>query len=119
MPLQSTWQAMEALVAEGLVKNIGVSNFPPSHLETVLDCATIAPVINQVECHPHFPQNALHQFCSARDIHLAAYSPLGSGIRPQTLIDMDEPALLSHPVISAWSKSHEIIAHRKISQEIF
>ena len=33
--------------------------------------------MNQVECHPLFPQDELLHFCHENKIHLTAYSPLG------------------------------------------
>jgi len=33
--------------------------------------------MNQVECHPLFPQKELLHFCHENQIHMTAYSPLG------------------------------------------
>jgi diketogulonate reductase-like aldo/keto reductase len=44
-----TWQALESLVSEGIVKNIGVSNFGASHILEMRNYAKIAPYLNQVE----------------------------------------------------------------------
>ena len=46
--LMDTWRAMEALVDEGLVKSIGVSNFNIPKLQGILKQARIQPVMNQV-----------------------------------------------------------------------
>ena len=48
--LTETWGAMEALVDQGLVRSIGVSNFSPEKIQTVLDSARIQPAVNQVQC---------------------------------------------------------------------
>ena len=47
-----TYRAMEDLMSQGLVKNIGVSNFLKKHLEHLLTNVKIRPVINQIEVHP-------------------------------------------------------------------
>lgn len=43
-----TWKEMEAALNEGLVKNIGVSNFNSKQLQRLLDNCKIKPVTNQV-----------------------------------------------------------------------
>ncbi|XP_026470147.1 aldose reductase-like [Ctenocephalides felis] len=77
-----TWTAMEALYNDGLVKNIGVSNFNSKQLQRLLDHCKIKPVTNQVELHPYLNQSRLRQFCQARGIQITSYSPLGSPDRP-------------------------------------
>ena len=44
-------QEMEKCVGEGLVKDIGVSNFSQSQLEELLEKTTIKPANLQVESH--------------------------------------------------------------------
>jgi diketogulonate reductase-like aldo/keto reductase len=46
--IQQTWQAMEKLVEQGLVKSIGVSNFTHGEILDVLTYAKIPPAVNQV-----------------------------------------------------------------------
>jgi diketogulonate reductase-like aldo/keto reductase len=48
------YRALEALVADGEVRAIGVSNF---RVDTSPGCSkmTDVPVVNQVECHLHLP----------------------------------------------------------------
>jgi diketogulonate reductase-like aldo/keto reductase len=44
-----TWQALEELVLEGTVRNIGVSNFNMSQILEMREYATVKPCINQIE----------------------------------------------------------------------
>lgn len=76
---QEAWRAMEEAVAAGLVKSIGVSNFLPHHLESLLETAKIKPVVNQIYLSPSDPQDALVQFNQKHNILSQAYSPLGTG----------------------------------------
>lgn len=48
VPLLDTWRAMEELVDEGLIRNIGVSNFTIPILRDLINGARIKPVVNQV-----------------------------------------------------------------------
>ena len=52
VPFEETWRAMEELVREGLVRNIGVSNVGTAVLRDLLNYATIKPTVLQVEMHP-------------------------------------------------------------------
>ncbi|KYN11974.1 PREDICTED: aldose reductase-like [Trachymyrmex cornetzi] len=87
-----TWKAMESVLAKGLAKNIGVSNFNSEQITRLLENATVKPVTNQVECHPYLAQKKLSDFCKERDILITAYSPLGSPDRPWA--KPDDPKLL-------------------------
>lgn len=74
-----SWRAMEEAVAEGKIKSIGVSNFHPHHLDALLKTAKIKPAINQVYLNPSDQQPELVDYFRKHDIHLEAYSPLGTG----------------------------------------
>ncbi|KAK5576449.1 hypothetical protein RB653_007593 [Dictyostelium firmibasis] len=77
--IRETWQEMEKLVENGLVKSIGVSNFNVQNLLDLLTYAKIKPAVNQVELHPYLSQPNLKDFCDRHGIILTAYSPLGQG----------------------------------------
>lgn len=79
LPLSDTWEAMEALVKEGLVQKIGVSNFNSKKLRTLTKSASISPCVNQVERHPYLQQPSLLSTCEQLGIVITAFSPLGSG----------------------------------------
>ncbi len=101
IPISETWQAMEAAVAEGLVKHIGVSNFGKNALKSLMSSSKIVPEMNQVESHPYLQQEELLSFCKANNILFTAYSPLGSSDRPAVLKAQNEPSLLESSVIRA------------------
>ena len=86
---------MEQAVNEGLVNNIGVSNFSINKIDNILSSCNIKPAMNQVECHPYLQQDELLTYCQNNDIALTAYSPLGSKDRPDFIKQENEPILLS------------------------
>lgn len=76
----STWQAMQDLVEEGLVRSIGLSNFNRRQIEEVLAMdLKHRPAVLQNECHPYFQQKDLIDFCNINGIVFQAFSSLGSG----------------------------------------
>lgn len=105
--LLDTWAAMELLVDEGLVRCIGVSNFGVHHLAPLLRHARLRPAVNQVECHPYLPQSALAGWCARHDVHLTAYSPLGSADRPDMLRHPGEQPVLADPVVAEVAAEHQ------------
>ena len=83
------WRALIEARKRGLVRAIGVSNFLPAHLERIMSETGVAPVVNQVEMHPRFPQVEQRAFDKAHGIVTEAWSPLGRG------------ELLKDPVLTA------------------
>lgn len=75
---REAWKQMEALVATGKVKAIGVCNYSEKYMKELLETAKITPAINQLELHPWLPQQEIVDLCRSKGIHLVAYSPLGS-----------------------------------------
>ena len=106
VPLIETWRAMEAAAEQGLAKHLGVSNFSVKKLQALQEQATRAPEMNQVEMHPLLQQNDLLTFCQQQNIHLTAYSPLGSGDRPERLKKQDDVNLLEEPTIRRIADKH-------------
>lgn len=107
-PIPETWKEMERAVDSGLARHIGVSNFSIRKLKNLMDNSRIKPEMNQVESHPYFQQRDLLAFCRANAIHFTAYSPLGSGDRPEELKAEDEPKLLEDPVIKKIANAHKV-----------
>lgn len=74
-----TWRVMEEFYDQGLIKGLGVSNYEIQHIEELLSYAKVKPIVNQVECHPVYPQTELKRFCQEHGIKMVAYSCFGVG----------------------------------------
>jgi alcohol dehydrogenase (NADP+) len=108
IPIIETWQALEACVAKGLTRYIGVCNFSVKKLDALRQQATVHPVNNQIELHPYLQQREMLEYCRTHDIQLTAYAPLGSGDRPKGMKRSDEPSLLDNPVIQRVAARHKV-----------
>ncbi len=97
------YRALERLLADGQVRAIGVSNFMVEHLAKLLSHATVAPAINQIECHPYFAQKEVQEFNAEHGILTQAWSPIG-GITFYR--DGSQGSTLDDPVIRKIAYAH-------------
>jgi aryl-alcohol dehydrogenase-like predicted oxidoreductase len=79
VPVEETWEAMAALVDDGLVRAIGVSNFDRELIER---CESIRHVDS---LQPHFSMLRLQnrdliRWCGEQGTGVVAYAPLGYGL---------------------------------------
>ena len=87
-----TWRALEKLYKEGKVRAIGLSNFLPHHLDNILENCEIKPMVNQIEYHAGYTQEATVQYCKQHDILVQAWSPISRGriFHDVTLVELAE-----------------------------
>ncbi|WP_029106293.1 aldo/keto reductase [Mycobacterium sp. URHD0025] len=71
------YKALEKLYADGRVRAIGVSNFMPAHLDSLLAETEVVPAVNQIEVHPYFRQSELLAYDQAHGILNQAWAPIG------------------------------------------
>jgi diketogulonate reductase-like aldo/keto reductase len=91
------WKAMEEAVDAGTVRAIGVSNFTVADLEELRPKARIAPVVDQVELHPHWQQPDLLPYLTDHGIVAEAWYPLGHGSQK----------LLGEPAVAVAAAAHD------------
>lgn len=84
-----SWGGLMKVQGDGLAKSIGVANFTPDDLSTIIDLTYVVPAVNQVELHPQLVQTELRAAHAEHGIVTQAYSPLGVG------------ALLENPTVTA------------------
>lgn len=126
IPLTETLKAMDELVADGRVKNIGVSNFTTKRLVAAQQLTQNKIVVNQVYYNLAMREpehEGLLKYCQENDVILEAYRPVEKGViidqKPAILVEMAEryhktPAqvalnwLFSQPNVVTLSKSSSI-----------
>lgn len=101
-----TYRQIEALVDEGLVRHIGISNMTIPKLEAVLDKLRIKPAACESELHPCFQQQALFDYLKEKDILPIGYMPLGSPRRPERDILPEDIADMEMPELKAIARAH-------------
>ncbi len=82
IPITETMRAMERLVAGGVIRFIGVSNFNVEQLETAQDALYSSPLVsNQVEYSVlrRAIETDILPYCQEQDITVIAYAPLALG----------------------------------------
>ena len=73
----AAYKALETLLADGKVRAIGVSNFLPEYLESLLAQADVVPAVNQIELHPYYTQRETRELDARHGILTQAWSPIG------------------------------------------
>lgn len=100
------YRLLEKAYQEGKIKAIGLSNFEGEPLQKILKIAKILPHVNQVECHPLFPQEELRKVSDPLGMKIMSWFPLG-GVKNKAL-------LLENPLIKEIAEKH----HKSIAQII-
>ena len=73
------WRALEELYEEGKVRAIGVCNFFPDRLMDLCLHCKIRPMVNQVELHPFFQQEAALKNMKELGVQPEAWGPFAEG----------------------------------------
>jgi len=74
--LRETLNAMAALHDEGVVDNVGVSNFSAYQLSCAKYISDVPIAVNQIEFHPLYQQPELREYCRETDTVVEAAAPL-------------------------------------------
>lgn len=74
-----TYQAMEELYREGVLRAIGVSNFYPDRLADLTIFSEVVPAVNQVETNPFHQQIKAHEMMKKFNIQQEAWAPFAEG----------------------------------------
>lgn len=94
--LRDTIRALERAHEEGLVRNIGVSNFGVYELRFAQKISSVPIAANQIEFHPWYAERELVGYCQEHDIVVEAAAPLARG------------AFLDDPVLTEIADAHDV-----------
>jgi diketogulonate reductase-like aldo/keto reductase len=94
--IRDTLRALERAHEEGLVRNVGVSNFSVYQLTFARRIAEVPIAANQIEFHPWYVRPELLDYCRAHDIVVEAAAPLARATR------------LDDPVVVDIAEAHDV-----------
>lgn len=75
------WRGLMRAKTEGLVRDIGVSNYSVEQISELYQQTGEIPAVNQIEWSPFGYSQAMYDYCRSRQIIIQAYSPLTRGSR--------------------------------------
>ncbi len=73
------FSAFIKLYQEKKVRSIGVSNFHPDEIETLIEKTGVVPMVNQIRFFVGNIQKEVYDYCLRKNILVEAYSPLATG----------------------------------------
>jgi 2,5-diketo-D-gluconate reductase A len=76
------WSGLIELQQMGIARSIGVSNFTAPLLHDIIASTGVTPVLNQIELHPLFTQEAMRAEHAQLGILTESWSPLGKRNAP-------------------------------------
>lgn len=106
VPLHATWAAMETLVDEGHVKQIGVCNYNSGLIHDLMSYARIKPAMLQIEAHPYLTQEKLIRLAHEYEIDVTAFSPLGAMSYVEIGTASKAEFVINQPQITAIAERH-------------
>lgn len=103
-----TYRQCEALLEQGLIRNIGISNMTIPKLEAVLPHMKVMPAACEMELHPCFQQKELFDYLVAHKIQPIGFMPLGSPQRPERDMCPEDVADLQTPEMKEIAAAHGV-----------
>ena len=92
----AAWRACERLYKEGRIRAIGVTSFSNERLQDLFLHNEVKPVVNQLETHPFFQQQAANKFLQCEGIQHEAWAPFAEG----------QNDIWNNPVLKAIAENH-------------
>lgn len=101
---QQAWLALEEIWYTGQARSIGISHYCPSHIDDILEVATVRPSLNQVEYHVGSGDvDNVFQKCKDEKIICMSFSPLCGPCQYEP-----EDSLISGDLVTDIAKHHNV-----------
>lgn len=78
---EDLWEGLIRAKKEGLIKDIGVSNYSTDLIDKLIESSGEVPVVNQIEWSPFGFSEEMLKYCKEKKIIIQAYSPLTRATR--------------------------------------
>jgi 2,5-diketo-D-gluconate reductase A len=106
------WEQLLELQAEGLTREVGVSNYSVSQIDELQRATGHLPAVNQIEWSPPLFDAGLLQAHRRRGVQVEGYSPLQTiNLRDPRLVQIAKSrSVTSAQVVLRWHIEHRIVA---------
>lgn len=101
VPLADTWEAMSALVTDGLVRSIGLSNYEREDISRCHEQRPVDALQTGLSLIDYLDDRDLIAWCGEQQIAVTIYEPLGSGV----LTDRPYDDVVQRWVGTPWEES--------------
>jgi 2,5-diketo-D-gluconate reductase A len=105
------WERMLELRAEGLAREVGVSNYSVRQIDELVQATAQAPAVNQIEWSPALFERDLLEDHRDRRVQLEGYSPLRTTrLRDPRLVRIAEAhGVTPAQVVLRWHIEHRVV----------
>jgi diketogulonate reductase-like aldo/keto reductase len=110
--IRDTLRALERAHEEGLVRNVGVSNFSVYQLKFARRIAEVPIAANQIEFHPWYVRPELLEYCQAHDVVVQAAAPLARAavLDDPVVVDIAEARdVTPAQVVLRWAVEKDVV----------
>lgn len=108
---ESLWEQFVAARDEGLVRDIGVSNYSLEQVDRLTTRSGVAPAVNQIRWSPMSFDRAVLEGHRERNVVLEGYSGLKGGVLKQTAVTQiaDRVGCTPAQVVIRWHIEHAVV----------
>jgi 2,5-diketo-D-gluconate reductase A len=107
----SVWEQFVAARDDGLVRDIGVSNYSLEQMDELIACTGVAPAVNQIRWSPSMFDRAVLDGHQERGVVLEGYSGLKGAVlkQPTVLQIADRLGRTPAQVVIRWHLDHSVV----------